>query len=313
MGRAQLTVPMSSAPGQPSKIAFVMGDVTKRVDIFKVNPDGSGLRLITHDHRAYMKWNCCPTWSPDGKEIVFVSSDLPTFGGSHAAIFIFDVVGDTGRAVFRDDTSCPHDPAWSPDARHLVFSRGVKSRVTIGRLIQHRTENCTQMELFSINLDGSGLPQLTHSESTSSSRPAWSPDGRTIAYVSRPKSNDEGKADIFLMDADGSNPRQLTEGGTAEVNVDPSWSPDGTEIAFCSNRDGGSEVYLMARDGTHVRQLTHGAVGGVVHPSWSPDGHQIVFGAGDARAVYIMRADGANVRVLESAAWHPDFGKAVGP
>jgi TolB protein len=183
----------------------------------------------------------------------------------------------------------------------------------VGHFLQHRTEICIETELFSMGLDGSGLRQLTHDPTASSSRPAWSPDGRAIAYVSRSKAKEAGEADIFLMDADGSNPRQLTKGGTAEINVDPSWSPDGTEIMFCSNRNGGNEVYVMNRDGGSVRQLTHGTRGRIFHPSWSPDGLQVVFGKGDASAIYIMNADGTNVRVLEKFAWHPDFGKAVDP
>lgn len=313
MAKAQLTAPTSPAAEQPSKIIFVTGNASKRFDIFQISPDGSGLRLITHDHRAYMKWNCCPAWSPDGQKIAFVSSDLPTFSESHDEIFILDVVGDTARALFSDDTSCLRDPAWSPDARHLVFVRGLKARVTIGRFNQHRTETCTQTELVSMNLDGTGLRQISHNENTSSSRPAWSPDGGAIAYVSSRKSDNVAKADIHLMDSDGSNPRSLTQGDGVEVNTDPSWSPDGSEIAFCSNRDGTQEAYLMNRNGTHVRQLTHGVPGGVVHPSWSPDGHQIMFGSRDARAVYIMKADGTDVRVLERFAWHPDFGKVAAP
>ena len=313
LGEAQLPVPTSSAPGQLSKIAFVTGNATKRFDIFQVNPDGSGLRLITQHDRAYMNWNCCPAWSPDGKELAFVSSDLPALGRSHAVIFILDVLGDTVRALFRDDTTCLLDPSWSPDATHLVFARGVKSRKFVGHFLQHRTEICIETELFSMGLDGSGLRQLTQDPTASSRRPAWSPDGRAIAYVSRSKAKEAGKADIFLMDADGSNPRQLTKGGAAEINVDPSWSPDGTEIRFCSNRNGGNEVYVMNRDGGGVRQLTHGTRGRIFHPSWSPDGLQVVFGKGDASAIYIMNADGTNVRVLEKSAWHPDFGKAADP
>jgi Tol biopolymer transport system component len=311
VGNGQTTESMASLPSQTLKIAFVTGNATKRFDIFQVNPDGSGLRLITQDHKSHMKWNCCPSWSPDGKELAFVSSDLPQFAKSHAAIFILNVMTDEIHALFQDDAACLHDPAWSPDAKHLVFSRGLKSRATMGRVHQYRTETCPQPDLFSINLDGSGLRRLTDNETASSSRPSWSPDNRTIAYVSRPKAEQAAKADIYLVDADGTNQRQLTKGGAAEVNVDPFWSPDGAEIVFSSNRNGNNEIYVMNRDGAHVRQLTHGTPGGALHPSWSPDGLQIVIGTEDASAIYIMNADGTNVRVLEKFAWHPDFGKWV--
>jgi Tol biopolymer transport system component len=312
--KAQDAVPVSHPTEQPSKVAFASStDVTKRIDIFEINLDGSGLRLITHDPKGYWPWNCCPAWSPDGIELAFVSQDLPTLGGSHAAVLLWESAGGTVRTLFRDNTMCPQDPAWSPDGKHLVFARGLKSRASTGRLRQYRTEICTEPQLFSIHLDGSGLHQLTHDETSSSGRPAWSPDGGTIVYVSRPNSNYAGKADIYLMDADGSSPRDLTHGGLNEVNADPTWSPNGTEIAFCSNRGGRFEVYVMNRDGTRLHQVTHDVPGGARHPSWSPDGRQIVFGTGDARAVYVMNADGTDARVLVKVGWHPVFGKMAGP
>ncbi len=310
LGRAQITGSMSSPASHTSKIAFVVGNATKRFDIFQINPDGSGLLPLTHDHRIFMKWNRYPAWSPDGKQLAFVSSDLPMYAKSHDAVFILDVARDSVRELFRDDARCLLDPAWSPDAEHVVFARGVKKRVTVGH---YRTETCTGSELYSVNLDGYGLRQLTHNETTSARRPAWSPDGGAIAYVSRPQSKEEVKADIFLIDADGSNPRQLTQGGPTEVNADPSWLPDGTTIAFWSNRSGADEIYVIDRDGANVRQLTHGTPGGARHPSCSPDGSQIVFGTGDAKAVFIMNADGTNVRVLAKFGWYPAFGKAVRP
>lgn len=100
---------------------------------------------------------------------------------------------------------------------------------------------------------------------------------------------------------------------TNEDNSDPSWSPDGKEIAFSSNRDGSYELYVINRDGSNPRQLTHGFLIGAHHPSWSPDGRQIAFSTGQEGEICIMDANGANVRVLTKVGWYPAFGKVPAP
>lgn len=84
-------------------------------------------------------------------------------------------------------------------------------------------------------------------------------------------------------------------------NEFPAWSPDGSKIAFMSDRDGGDiEIYVMNADGSHQMRLTH-APGRDAHPSWSRDGAQIYFQSpreGGREQVYVMDADGANQRRL---------------
>ena len=92
-------------------------------------------------------------------------------------------------------------------------------------------------------------------------QPAWSPDGRTIAFAGRR----EGKFHIFSMPAKGGNVRQLTFEGS---NEDPAWSPDSRYIAFSSNRRGRKKIFLMDLSGRWKIQLTDG-VGDDTSPSWS--------------------------------------------
>ena len=80
--------------------------------------------------------------------------------------------------------------------------------------------------------------------------PAWSPDGRTIVFVSWR----DGNGEVYAMDADGSGPRNLTQNPANDVR--PAWSPDGRSIAFVSRRDGNSEIYVMNADGSRKRNLT---------------------------------------------------------
>ena len=123
--------------------------------------------------------------------------------------------------------------------------------------------------------------------------PAWSPDGRYIAFTS----TRDGNWDIYVMGSDGSNPRRLTNHSAADGFS--SWSPDGRHIAFMSYRDGNEEIYVMGSDGSNLRRLiNHSASDG--GPSWSPDGRHIAF-ASDRDGnfdIYVMGSDGSNPRRL---------------
>ena len=129
-----------------------------------------------------------------------------------------------------------------------------------------------------------------------------------IAFVS----TRDGNYEIYVMDADGSTPINLTNdpGG----NLAPVWSPDGTRIAFVSYRDGNPEIYVMGADGSGPQNLTNNPSNDYLHV-WSPDGTKIAFmsdrdGNGE---IYVMNADGSGLVNLtsysgadEAPAWSPD-------
>ena len=124
--------------------------------------------------------------------------------------------------------------------------------------------------------------------------PSWSPDGQHIVF----DSNRRGKADIYVMGADGSNPRRLTE--HPDWAAYPSWSPDGQHIAFMSEHDGsdvGSDIYVIGADGSNRRNLTNDSEWHY-SPSWSPDGRHIAFvtvaGRYGESNIYVMDLDGSD-------------------
>ena len=133
-----------------------------------------------------------------------------------------------------------------------------------------------------------------------------------IAYTSGPSGNSE----IYVMDADGSNPVNLTNDAS---DSNPSWSPDRARIVFGSNRDGNSEIYVMNADGSNQVNITNNTSLDD-HPSWSPDGSRIAFeslrdGNSD---IYVMDTDGNNPVSLtnhpasdSNPSWSPDGSRIV--
>jgi dipeptidyl aminopeptidase/acylaminoacyl peptidase len=106
--------------------------------------------------------------------------------------------------------------------------------------------------------------------------PQFSPDGKRIAFVVGESNLEEGKSnsEIYVMDADGSNQRRLTN--SPEPDNHPRWSPDGRTLLFVSTRKGSPQLWLLPLDGGEPQQLTSLSTG-VSNPVWSPDGKKIAF------------------------------------
>jgi TolB protein len=136
-----------------------------------------------------------------------------------------------------------------------------------------------------------------------------------LAFVS----TRDGSYAIFEMDADGSAERRLTSAdpdasspAALFFQVEPSWSADGTRIAFSSRREGTFDIYVMNADGTGTTRLTSTKESDS-HPTWSADGSKIAFARGGSGDIYVMDADGSNVHRISDPlaeesdpAWSPD-------
>jgi TolB protein len=155
-------------------------------------------------------------------------------------------------------------------------------------------ENRGVKELYIADYDGENQRRVTVSK-TLNINPAWSPDGRSIAYTSYRR----GGGQIFVSHIFQALLDELTKGEKVGENWLPAWSPDGSRLCFTSTRDGNSEIYVMNRDGSNVRRLTrHPGID--ISPTWSPPGTQIAFVSdrGGDPHIYIMDADGSGSPTL---------------
>jgi Tol biopolymer transport system component len=169
------------------------------------------------------------------------------------------------------------NPTWSADGSRIAFETNRR-----GNYRRYRDS-----DIFVMRADGRGLRQLTFSNAFDGD-PAWSWLDR-IAF----ESDRTGSSDIWAVDSDGADETRLTT--SPAFDGDPAWSPDGSKIAFTSERDNGDrEIYVMNADGTGETRLTN-TPGFDENPSWSPNGKRIAFDSmrNGNLEVYVMNADGS--------------------
>ena len=264
--------------------------------IFSYAGDGSERRALTTSG-----YNIMPSWSWDGSRILF-GSDRGD-GPMRMEIWTMDANGANKRQLTFDTAGGNFTPVESPDGARVAFS-GL--RASVGH-----------PEVWVMNADGSDqrrltvTPELPGQESVWSLHPTWSPDGSQIAYASTAS----GSTQIWVMNADGSDQRQLTAGlgpDYPHTNV-PAWSFDGARIAFWAGFERRfGEVWTMAPDGSDPRSLTDTPdPRNSDDPQWSPDGAMIIFGRGLAgdRAMWVARVEDGEAepfaRGVHWCSWQP--------
>ncbi|MEW6086350.1 MAG: DUF5050 domain-containing protein [Chloroflexota bacterium] len=191
----------------------------------------------------------------------------------------------SGREQLTNFNATTFYPSLSPDGQTVYFS----------------SKRSGGFEIYSIGVNGDGLQRLTR-DIGSLYAPELSPSGELILFTNHGNG-------LWVMKPDGENPRPLTN----RDDIDPTWSPDGSMIAFASSRKGQRQLFVMNADGSNIQQVTDlNNMGG--RSTWSPDGTRLAFYRGPFgdRNIYIINVDGTGLVQLTNGgdnlgpSWSPD-------
>ena len=195
--------------------------------------------------------------SVDGKTLYFSSTR-----NGRLAIWSLNMKTMAGLKLLTNANTADYSPAISPDGKDLLYTALLPG-------------GSNPAYLWSKPANGGGMP----SQLREGFNAVWSPDGKKCLYVKGDVEKDE--ADIWVMDANGGNPTQLSVDGTKSNDIDPQWSPDGKKIVFASNRGTikgrkNYDIWMMNADGSDLTQLTtNGSCDD--RPIFAPDGKTIFF------------------------------------
>lgn len=178
-----------------------------------------------------------------------------------------------------------------------------------GRIAFH-SDRGGELDIWTMNADGSDVRRITESPGRDL-EPDWSPDGKTIVFSTA--RDNPNSVQLYLMDADGGNPRPVMAFSPAD-HLGARWSPDGSQILFYSNAERNMEIFSIRANGLGLSNLSQNPANDFM-PDWSPDGQRIVFVSDrdNNRELYVMNADGSNqLRLTDSFVdelrprWSPD-------
>ncbi len=279
--------PVWSPDGTTILYSLVQGSSWK---IYRMDADGSN-QVWLGQHYGYSA-----VYSPDGSKIAYGDDS-----DGDGEIFVMDADGNHVVQLTNNDVNEGGLIQWSPDGQRILFSA-----------FTYNPGNSIS-SLVIINADGSNRKTITPS-GVSDSEPSWSPDGSRIAFVS----DSSAGHDLFTVQPDGKNRKQLTTSGGAN---DPDWSPDGTKIVYVNNQGENHEIRSLGADGSGDTLLYayKGLYSSGGYPLWSPDGSMVAFAGVDtdnygteAQNIYVLDVNTKFVKQLtedarqkDVSAWSP--------
>jgi TolB protein len=261
---------------------------TGDTEVFIANPTTGDLFNVTRSPKSEDRYPC---WSPDAKQICFMSDREGTTN-----LWICAADGSHVRRLNRSPAVC-YMPSWvrTPGGERIVFG-------------MHDDKPL----MASIKPDGTDLRLLGEGHD-----PTLSPDGRRICYTGHPP---EGGVTVYVMNWDGSHPQRVVQTTSKVGATFPNWSPDSQQLVYSFPVGEALELFVIRPDGTGLRQLTTFGGTSVCTPSaWSPDNQWISFRRtderywsnrermvkiyaekpADKRPVWVIRPDGTDATLIE--------------
>ena len=265
--------------------------------LWAINVETRQRRVIT-EHDAVQ-----PDWSPHGQRLAFWGEQK----GGHRDIWTVAASGGEPTPV-TDDAFIDWNPVWSPDGDYLYFLSNRGGEMNLWRvMIDEKTgalrgapeaanlpNNCQQVSfarngsslIYGQNTRSENLWQIDFDPVSGQVRGvataltqglkrytffSLAPDEQSFVYLAR----GEPQQDLFVADRTGAPLKRLTD--DAAQDIIPRWSPDGSWIAFLSDRGGKYEIWKVRPDGTGLAQMTHEPGKEVIAPVWSPDGSKLLY------------------------------------
>ena len=267
-----------------ARIATV-GEVDGQRDVLVVDAGTGAFQALTEADLSELL--APPAWTPDGTAIAFAAQADEASSDIHLARL------DSGKTTVLVSAPGSNDgPSFSPDGATLAYISDLES---------------DEFELYGLDLAGGTSARLTTWDDRDSS-PSWSPDGSQLAFRRRT----DGVSDIWLMNADGSDPVRITDDGANDY--DPRWSPDGSQLLFTTDRAGNFDIWIMNADGSGAAAITTHP-GDDEYPTWSGDGRHIAFHSDrhGGKTLWLMNADGSQQSELTGIApiGYPSFAPAA--
>lgn len=283
--------PPQAEPIAGEAIAFVASGTDLPVDIYMINADGSGFGRVTESED--IDW--WPTWSPDGGQLAFFSwqapeatpeaeesltpspeesptltpeaEESPTLTAEDLALrrLVVRDLGSGEETTVADSLPLQAYPglfSWSSDGRHIVYMA-----------IADPTQVPLRARIQSVDV-ASGAETVLAKDQTGF-HPAWSPDGTRIAFIGwigEPDESGQQESELFVMDSDGSNLRQVVSRPGPDLS--PRWSPDGRRVAWWGygTEDEPNHLLMVDVESGELTELGEGS-----DPIWSPDGKRLLF------------------------------------